>query len=569
MRKSSIPYLSLPLILFSNTLLAKGGPSPSGSAGIVERAIEQEYRVEDLQPRKEIPILEVDVPQKTLDIPEGVKAYIEHIEVESTSVLSDKELKQVIAPYLNRELTGKDVEKLCLEIDQLYANKGYIFAWTYPPVQKIENHTLKLEVLESLLGEIIVIGNTSYSSEYIRKYFNSMKNKPLNYDDLIQAFLLLNENLELNASGVLKKGKTRGSIDLIIRVKDKTPAQVSMSYNNWGSTVTTPHLLGSQIELGNILMSGDTLTLMTSMGLPPVIYYINPVYSIPLNGSGAKIGLSYLFSWSATQQFKELDLTSWSEVGTVAYSQPLQRTKVFDADFFASFDFKQFKNLQQGYTSSIDKLRVVDLGFSMDYIDAVKGRNFFSNFFHIGIPYILGGSPPISNISSNPGRGGGRYFIYNVNFQRIQPLPKDCSLLLTTSAQGTFNSLPMPEQFSIGGIGTVRGYQASVVAGDIGYFGNLEFYIPPPFFGDTVFKPFKKPWKEILQFLAFLDHGGVYTNAAVEGEPSPAYLTGAGAGIRFYGPKALTVSFDAGFPLTKQHTQYDSFFYVRVNMNFL
>lgn len=568
MRRSTWFCLGILLALVHmDTTWAKSEGGASSSAGVLEKQVQREFNVEDLSATKQVPLIEIDIPEEKLDIPEGISAYIEHITLEGNTCFSEKKINKIVSPYLNRDLTGKDVLALCHEIDNLYATHGYILAWTYPPVQTIQDHTLTLRVIEGYLEEIEIAGNISYKTSYIRKFVAHLENKPVNYNEVMKAVLLLNENSDLSIKAVLKKGKDFGGVALALSVQDKRPVQVSAGYNNWGSSATTYNQLSSEIDVGNVLMSGDTLTMMTSVGVPPVFYFLNPVYSMVLNGSGSKLSLSYLYSFSNIQQMKSLDLTGYSEVGTVAFTQPLARTREFDSNCVVSFDIKQAKNLQAGQTETLDKLRVLTLGGSLDYIDSLKGRNFFDSYFHAGIPNILGASHASNPQSSREG-AGGRYFIFNTNFQRIQPMPGECSLVFSGSAQGTFNLLPSPEQFVIGGAGTVRGYPSGCAVGDNGYFSNLEFYIPPPFIKDYTIKFMNKKWKEALQLLAFCDHGGVYNNKAVPGELSPAYLTAVGAGLRFYGPHNLNISFDAAFPLTEQYKLFNSFFYVRVNMAF-
>ncbi len=539
----------------------------SGAAGVVERAVEQEFKVEEISPEKEVPLLEIDIPEETLDIPAGISVHIESIVLKGNTVLSEKEVSSLLAPYCKKELTGKDVVELCQNIDRYYAKKGFFLAWTYPPVQKIVNQELTLQVLEGNLVDIEIQGNTSYKTKYILKFISHLKDKALNYNDLIKSLTLLNENFCLTVKGVLKKSSVVGGVSLYLVIQDKFPFDFSAGYNNWGSNATTYDQISSEIDVGNILASGDKLVLMTSFGIPPVFYFFNPVYSLALNGYGSRISFSYLYSFSNIQKLKSLDLTACSEVGTVALSLPIARSRSFSSTAFVNLDIKQMDNLSDGESIAFDKLRVLRSGLSMDYVDATLGRNFFSGFIRGGIPDFLGGYKAVDSRSSRKG-SGARYFILSTNFQRIQPLPKDCSLLLTTSAQGSFNLLPVPEQFAIGGIGSVRGYPASVAIGDCGYFANLEFYTPIPFLRDQICKSMKKKWKDFLQFLVFVDQGGVYTNGSIHDVPSSAYLTSTGIGLRLYGPKNLNVSFDAAFPVSHQYKIYSSFFYIRLNMSF-
>ena len=383
MRRSNGLYFGVLLAFMQMNAAWAKSEGASSSAGILEKQVQREFNVEDLSADKQVPLIEIDIPQEVLDIPEGISAYIEEIVLEGNTCFPEKKIRKIISPYLNRELNGKDVRALCHKIDSLYAKQGYILAWTYPPVQKIQDHKLTLRVLEGYLEEIEIAGNISYKTSYIRKYVAGLERKPVNYNDLMKAVLLLNENSNLSLKAVLKKGKDLGGVSLALAIQDKRPVQVSAGYNNWGSSATAYNQLSSEIDVGNVLMSGDMLTMMTSVGVPPAFYFLNPVYSMTLNGSGSKLSLSYLFSFSNIQQMKSLNLTGYSETGTVAFTQPLARTRTFDSNVVVSFDIKQAKNLQDGHVSSYDKLRVLGVGGSLDYIDSLTGRNFFDSYLHV------------------------------------------------------------------------------------------------------------------------------------------------------------------------------------------
>lgn len=541
------------------------GP-PSGAAGVVEKEIQREYSVGELSPEKELPLLEVDVPEVQLDLPEGISVLINHIQLEGNDSLPSKEIYYLLLPYLGRELTGKDVKRLCLSLQELYVKRGYILARVFPPVQEIHDHSLTLQVVEGTLGSIEISGNRFYKSKYIRKYFAHLEGKPINYNDMMRALLLANENSDLGVGAIFKKGKEFGKVDLSIIVKDSLPVHASADYNTWGSNVTTYGRAGARVSGGNLATNGDMLSLIGVVGVPPKdLYYINSTYSAPINANGMNFDLSYLYSHFEVQQLTALDLEGTSQIAGGRVRQALNRSRIFSTDVFVSFDYKQLKNEVLDQTGSFDRLRVLGLGGKIDYIDGVKGRNIFNVNFNIGIPYILGGSSPIDSQSSRQG-AGGRFYILNLEYTRVQTLPWDTFLYFSGSAQGTFNKLPLPEQIYIGGMGTVRGYPLSVALGDIGYYGTLEFHAPIPGVSNIQCRRLNKAWKDIFQLVGFVDHGGVYTNSPVPSELSPTYLTSIGAGVRFYGPWNLNVSFDAGFPLTDRDKLFNNMLYVKVSM---
>ncbi len=541
------------------------GP-PAGAAGVVEKEIQREYSVGEISPEKEIPLLEVDVPELQLDLPEGISVRINHIRLEGNDSLPPKELYALIQPYLGKDLTGKDVKELCLSLQGLYAKRGYILTRVYPPVQEIHDQSLTLQVVEGVLGNIEIRGNHFYKTKYIRKYFAHLEGKPVNYDEMMRALLLVNENSDLGVGAIFKKGQEFGQVDLALIVKDKLPVHVYADYNTWGSNVTTYGRVGSKISGGNLATNGDTLSLVGVVGTPPKdLYYINTAYSAPINANGMFFDLSYLYSHFEVQQETSLQLEGLSQIAGGRVRQALNRSRRFSTDVFVSFDYKQLKNEELSQTGSFDRLRVLGFGGKIDYVDGVKGRNIFNLSANIGIPYILGGSDPIDSQSSREG-AGGRYYILNLEYTRVQTLPWDSFLYFSGSAQGTFNKLPLPEQIYIGGMGTVRGYPLSVALGDTGYYGTLEFHTPIPGIGNMQWRRLNKPWKDIFQLVGFVDHGGVYTNSSVPSEASPTYLTSVGAGIRFYGPWNFNVSFDAGFPITEQYELFKNILYVKVSM---
>ena len=556
-------------LLSSTVCFAEFIGPPAGAAGVVEQEIQREYSVQDLSPQKEIPLLEVDIPQKTLNIPAGLSVFVENIRVEGNESLSPKDLDAVLIPYLNREISGVEVKELCAALQKMYVERGFILARVYPPVQEVKNHTLVIQVVEGTLGSIEISGSHFYKSQYIRKYFQHLEGHPINYNSIMRALLLVNENADLGVGAIFKKGKEFGQVDLSLVVKDSRPFHIYTDYNTWGSNVTTYGRLGAKITGGNLSTNGDSLSVVGVVGTPPKdLYYINTTYSAPINANGMYFDLSYLYSHFEVQQMKELDLEGLTQIAGGRIRQALNRTRKFSSDVFLAFDYKQLKNEVSDQTGSFDKLRVLEFGGKIDYFDAVKGRNLFNAACSIGIPYFLGGSSPIDPESSRLG-AGGRFYILNMEYTRVQTLPSSCFLFFSASGQGTFNKLPIPEQIYIGGMGTVRGYPLAVALGDNGYYGTLEFHSPLPFLSDKQCKAMKKPWKDIFQLVGFVDHGGVYTNSEVESEVSPTYLTAAGAGIRFYGPWNFNVSFDAGFPLTGQYKLFNNILYVKVSLGIL
>lgn len=571
------------LFFFPACILAVSNPPPVPPAGVVERQIEQEYEVQKIDPEKQIPLIEIDIPEKQLDIGKGT-LHLKQVTFEGNDVFSSTVLERKAKDYMDRDITMQEVQDICAKVQRKYNRRGYFLTRVYAPAQVVKDGILKLTVIEGRLGEILVTGNKHYSEKFIRRYLKRFQGKAIQYDQILKALFLLDENRDLEVGAVFKKGKAFGTADLIVQVHDKAPVHLVLDHNNYGSDHTPQQRTGARFEVGNIFTYGDLLTAVEVVGSPVSgLYFTDIVYHIPVNAYGGSLDLSYLLARFKTDRIDDVHFTGVSHIATAKFDQALQRTRRLSTDFFASFDYKQIQNFTSGVRTSFDKLRVLTGGMKLDYIDSLRGRNILTALVAGGLPDILGGLDSEDSASSREG-AGGQFFRFNGTAKRLQKLPYDCFLLLNGVGQYAFEKLPLPEQLYIGGIDTVRGYPLAVGLGDYGFYANIELRVPPPFLRDHKIEWMKKRWGDFLQFVGFVDHGqtfvfghelireGVRTASGKiqEGDvehPGHVILTSAGGGVRLYGPWSLEASFDVGFPLTKRHKTSNTIVYFRVAWN--
>jgi hemolysin activation/secretion protein len=558
-------------------------------AGVVEREIETEYEAEEVPAEKQVPLLEIEIPEEQLDIG-GEKAFIDAVEFSGNEALSSGQLQKVVNQFLHQELSMKELRDMRQAIQNKYARSGYFLARAYFPPQEIRNKTIKVEIIEGKLGAVSVIGNKHYGEKYIARYFAKYQGKPINYDQILRALLLLDENSDLEVGAVFKKGEEFGTADLIVRVKDSRPIHLMIDHNNYGSDHTSTHRTGVRLNWGNLITYGDMATLVEVVGSPiPSLDFTHLTYHIPIYTYGSSFDLSYLYANFKTHKDDHVRYTGRSQIATAKFNQALHRTRRLNTDIFTSFDFKQIQNIGKGREGTVksreatyDKLRILSGGLLVDYIDGWKGRNLFNASAGWGIPSLMGGTPVHSKHDSRK-HGGGRFIKTNGGWKRLQKIPWDCFLLLNLQMQYSFDKLPLPEQVYIGGVDTVRGYQLAAGIGDQGYYANIELRVPPPFLRAHKIPWTQTTWAEFVQFVGFVDHGRTFSFGQdilrelgfKHGKPTrtqnfnSAILTSAGAGVRLHGPWRFEWSFDVGYPLTDQHRSSDTIVYFRVAWNIL
>ncbi len=534
-------------------------PPPVPSAGVVEREIEYEYESKPFELKDDMPCVEVDIPEERLSIESNATVFIQHVEIEENSVISNREIQNWIQGFLDQQLTLADIYEICKTIDQNYAAKGYFLARSYPPPQEIRDGVLVIKILEGRIGTVRVEGNRYYSADFIQRYFAHFCYLPLHYDQFLEALLLLNENEDLFASVLFEKGQEVGTADLTIRVEDQRPMHLYLNENNYGRDLTTSSQFGGRFDYGNFLCQGDVLSIVEVVGFPiDALYFTDAIYTAPLNAKGTFMEIAYLYSKFKIQEDESFHLKGESLIGTIKVIQAIKRTKSLAIDLFGYFDYKQIQNFVLGHRTSFDRLRVVTGGALIDRYNSFQGRDYLNVRIAAGLPDFLGGMSAVSRNSSRRG-GGGRFVQFNLDYDRLQRIYNDLMLYFHASAQWSPSKLTLPQQIYIGGSNTVRGYPMSVALGDSGYYTNLEARFPLPFFAEKRFFWTGKTWQEAVQMVGFLDTGGTIYNRG-----SRAFIAGVGVGVRILGPYTISFSFDVGFPLTRHDLSSGAFCYIKV-----
>ncbi len=549
-------FLSL---LLSLSCLASAHEFPIAGAGVVERELQAEYDRQRFDIQGNVPAIQIDIPEDVLNFPEGKKVLISTVEFKGNDCLSCDFLNDWITEHLNQEMSIKDIYALCICIDQCYAQQGFFLARAYPPPQDIKDNHLVIEVIEGKLGKVEVMGNCFYDSCFISSYFDHLIGCPLHYGEFLRALLLLNENQDLLASAIFKKGEEFGSADVILNIEDCRPVHLYLNGNNYGKDLTTNTRIGGRLDWGNFLFQGDMLSFAQVVGLPiDDLYFTDIEYTVPLNRQGTFLQLEYLTSRFDIDRHKQLHLSGRSDIATVGLEHAVYRTRCWSADVFGTFDYKQIKNYIFNHQTSADKLRVLTLGFQFDRYIPCCSREYLNIRLGVGLPSFLGGSKAVDKECSRH-NAGGRFTVFNIDYDRLQILPADWYFYFHASGQWSPYRLTLPEQIYLGGDETVRGYPLAYLLGDSGYYTNCELRFPPPFFGNKNFFMLDKTWKDIIQFDIFLD-----TGAAAHKSDNAKFLCGTGLGVRIYGPYTLTLSIDVGFPLTEKKHVGNAIMYMKL-----
>ncbi len=150
-------------------------------------------------------------------------------------------------------VTFEGVEGAVACIQQAYHDRGYVTVWARLPQQTISNATVKIEVVESQVKAIKVIGNRYFSDKNVLAampglHTNMVLNEPEFQAELNRA----NANQDRQIYPLLSPGPDPGTTALMLRVKDQLPVHGMVELNNM-NTPGTPDLRVNSSAVANNL----------------------------------------------------------------------------------------------------------------------------------------------------------------------------------------------------------------------------------------------------------------------------------------------------------------------------
>ena len=169
MRKIAAIVVSLLFILqgiaYSQT------PPPSQTGGGIEQQQSQIQKQRALEKRitTEKKPQEAITEEKAVPVEEGSRVLVKTIEVKDSTLVSKEVIDKIITQYEGKELSLREMQKICDLITDEYRKRGRVTSRAYLPPQTIKNGLLLIFVIEGKVGNVEVKGNKYFSSNLIKK----------------------------------------------------------------------------------------------------------------------------------------------------------------------------------------------------------------------------------------------------------------------------------------------------------------------------------------------------------------------------------------------------------------
>ncbi|MFQ5451182.1 MAG: ShlB/FhaC/HecB family hemolysin secretion/activation protein [Nitrospinaceae bacterium] len=484
-------------------------------------------------PEEELPVIKIEDSRKLVDAGAGPSFFVKKIEIEGNTLFDDETLAPLVDIGEGLEMTLGVLSLYAGEVTAFYGQRGYILARAYIPEQEVKAGIVILKVVEGKVGKIEVTGNEKLKREdFLKRMEAVMDEKVLKERTLERVLLELNDLMGVQVRSVLKPGELPGTSDLVLEVTETRPYQISVDADNFGSRFTGRNRFGFTGSVGNLFKLGDQFS-FRAVRSDQGQNFFQPSYLIPITSSGTVLKGSFTFSeHELGGSLSALKAGGSTTIYNLEVTQPLVRSRNLQVFARGGVEFRNFINKQFAQKTSDDKLRDFYVNLGGNYTDRFRGRTFFDLRTQFGYT-----ESDINRTLNSRSRGRGDVTVINLNLVRYQSTsPKffNSYFVMRMDGQIASSRVLSPDQISIGGVGTVRGYPLAELSGDDGYDVSLEFVLPIPW--KTPVGNRKLTLDRVMSLVAFIDHGKVFVLGRQPGEIDQT-ISGAGGGVRINVPK--------------------------------
>lgn len=462
---------------------------------------------------------------------EEVRFDIRGFDVVGNTILATEKIEASLRAFVGSGKTAEDVEKARDALEKTYHKAGYPTVLVNIPEQTIDEGIIRLQVIESKVGNIRVTGNRYFTMEKILGGLPSFRSGEVIYVPAVQRELnAINRSPDLKVSPILSPGRERGTVDVELKVEDRLPLHGSLELSNRSTHDTTDLRLNALLRYDNLWQGEHSASLQyqTSPEDRDEVQVAAGSYVLPspLNRDHI-LALYGVWSDSDTAFGEGFQVIGKGQLIGARYVTPLRGYGLYEHNLTVGLDYKDFDEttgFEDGSQVSSTPATYLPISFSYSAsAPDTSGVTRFSAAVNIAFRGLV---TDREEFEEKRYQARGNYLYITAGIERTQKLPARMGLFLKLDGQVADQPLISNEQYSAGGMKSVRGYKESEVLGDHAIHGTVELI------GPDLADAFEFSRKAGIIPYLFYDFASVKTIDPLPGQDRYETLQGTGGGIR-------------------------------------
>ena len=483
------------------------------------------------------------LPALAETVPEQLHFIIKKFEILGENPLSESESQAVFEYYLGDHYGLEGIQEAAAAFEKKLRESGYSFYQVNLAPQKLEEGTIKLQLIQLKVDKVEVEGNQHFDSENLALNIPTLKSgETPNTRILSRAINMADEQPSKTLKLQFSESETGGAINAKLKVEDLRSHFAFVSVNNTGNDETGQFRLTGGYQFSNLFNRDHNLSLSytTSPSDFSAVKQYGLSYTIPFYEVGGQLNMflarSDVDSGVVSQNF------AVSGAGTIAllhYKHTFLQSGAYKQQLDFGMDYKMFENdvsfVNLPGIAVSGSGKVLSSPVSLAYIGFWQGAGKTVKFNIAPYVNVAGGTNGADEDYDALRTGAtADWSLVRFGFAYDQLVTANWFFRLSVAGQQSSDLLISGEQFGIGGIYSVRGFDERTLLGDSGYQANFELWVP----GFSRFE---------IRPLVFFDYGHVELNTPLLSETPSIDIASVGAGLRWNIINKLNVVLDVAY----------------------
>lgn len=410
--------------------------------------------------------------------------HLSRVLFDGARVMPPQLLNAVVEPWLNRDVTMSDLQKMTAAVEQLYAQRGFLAVRVLIPQQSMQGGALTLHVIEGRFALPKVSAATPREQAGAQRIVEAATCQapcanppPVMTADVDRALYLLNDLPGVSATATLKAGDLPGTTLLDVNVAPVKSFSAYVGANNHGNRYTGLNQFNAGVALNSLVTLGDQITLdgVTSgeaLEHHTGLQQYGLGYSLPVGPYGTRVGAGYTrLNYVLNGAFEPLDAEGDSDTYSAFVSHPLWLSHLGRLDVRGSYEYSKFSDR---LLQTLDRTRNTQATSA-----EVSGYRFWDNSLAgFSLKSTMGrlnyDDAVDRTIDQQTRRSQGNFFKQRIDGYWQQSLAPQWSTFAAVRSQLTDSNLDSSQSLLLGGPGGVRAFNADSTSVNQGIQGTLE-----------------------------------------------------------------------------------------------
>lgn len=487
--------------------------------GVVDRPTPELPK--DITDRKpaEVPIPAAPQGEEVADPNKTLIDNLTQVTFSGFSVMDEASLQQAVAPFIGQPLSAAGLAELKYAITRLYYDKGYVLVKVTTPPQDVSSGVLNVVIYEAQIGSIDIQDNGAVSPYLLQQISKRVKSGEVFRERPVES--MVNDANDLGgvkATVNLRPGTQVGTTDMALIVEPDNDDVQRFTIDNYGSELTGKYVGMAQLQKSNLFGWGETLR-FTGRKSDSDLWGILAGATIPTGLRNIKMDVDFGYSENEIgDRLSDLGASGRSTYFGLSFFSALinQRSQKLNAR--VGFEARHSQSFLLDVTESRTNLRQFFL--EGNYLWNSPDTVGYASLRYTQGVNIFGASEKGDSMLGRAGGNPQGFKIQPVLYIGHRMFDNNGLLKALFVGQWANEALQGADLMSIGGYGTVRGFQPGEESGERGILVNLEYQ-------HKVYQ--HDAWAVLLG--PFLDAGKVFNEIKTDSNHPDQSLVSAGLGL--------------------------------------